>query len=154
MNYHNPDAGKGFGIAGLVLGILGLLLFCVPFVGFFFGIIGLVLSVVGLIQANKEKAQKGLIIGALVVTIIATLIGTAYGAILFKAGNADFWEELFDGFNNNNYYNDDNNFYDVQDELDKMDEDFDSLNIDSAEVDELDKSMSEEENGPGPAPNE
>ena len=154
MNYHNPDAGKGFGIAGLVLGIIGLLLFCVPFVGFFFGIIGLILSVVGLIQANKAQAQKGLIIGALVVAIIATLIGTAYGALIFKAGDSDLWEEIFDGFNNNNYYNDDSNFYDVQDELDKIDEDFDSLNIDSAEIDDLDKSMSEEENGPGPAPDE
>ena len=149
MNYNNPDAGKGFGIAGLVVGIIGLLLFCIPFVGFFFGFLGLIFSIVGLVQANKHNAQKGLIIGALVVSIIATLIGTTYFAIIYKAKDNQFWEELFD---NGNYYNDDNNFYDIQDELDKQDSDFDSLNVDSTDIDDLDKTMQDKENGPGPAP--
>ena len=152
MNYHNPDAGKGFGIAGLVVGIIGLLLFCIPFVGFFFGFLGLIFSIVGLVQANKAQAQKGLIIGALVVSIIATLIGTGYFAIIYQAKDNQFFEEFFDSFDNSDYYNDDNNFYDIQDELDKQDADFDSLNIDSTDVDDLDKTMTDKENGPGPAP--
>ena len=151
MNYNNPDAGKGFGITGLILGILGIILFCIPFVGLAFGVIGLILSIVGLAQANKERAQKSLIIGALVVSIIASMIGGAYATLLFKAGDKNFWQNMFDEFGSSDY-DDDSYFYDVQEELDKLDKDFDSLNLDSVDIENLDKSMSDKENGPGSAP--
>lgn len=71
-------AGKGLGIAGLVLGILGLVLCWIPIIGvlgLILAVVGLILSVVGMIQANKNNGAKGVIIAALVLSVIATGIG-------------------------------------------------------------------------------
>lgn len=73
----NPKAGKGLGIAGLVLGILAAILSFVPCLGMyaiFPGIIGLVLSVISIVQANKAGAAKGMAIAGLVCSLIGSSI--------------------------------------------------------------------------------
>ncbi|MBS1651329.1 MAG: hypothetical protein JSU07_04885 [Bacteroidetes bacterium] len=65
--------GKGLGIAGLVVGILSLVLSFVPCLGMWAvvpALIGLILSVI----AMKKPAAKGLAIGGLICSVIAILI--------------------------------------------------------------------------------
>lgn len=143
MEYNNPEAGKSLGIAALVIGIIGFLISCFPGVGLLLGIIGLGLSIAGLIQANKHRAKKGLLIAALVISIIVSLIGFAWLSFIYKS--SDGFEDIFDEINNEN-------FYDINDALDKMDNDFDSLSLDTEEINNLEKSDSEPNNGVGPAP--
>lgn len=72
-------AGKGLGIAGLVLGILGLVLCWIPIIGVLglvLAVVGMILSIVGMIQANKNNGSKGVIIAALVLSVVATGIGS------------------------------------------------------------------------------
>jgi hypothetical protein len=91
----NSKAGKGLGIAGLVLGILAAVLSFVPCLGmyaFFPGIIGLVLSIISFVQANKAGAAKGMAIAGIVCSILGCAIaGWQYSKI--SAG----LEELKDG---------------------------------------------------------
>ena len=71
------NAGKGLGIAGLVLGILAAIVSFIPCLGTWAivpGIIAIVLSAVSLSQANKAGASKGLAIAGLVCGIVGTAI--------------------------------------------------------------------------------
>ena len=71
------NAGQGFGIAGLVLGIIALIISFIPCLGMWAiipGIIAIVLSAIGFSQANKANAKKGLVIAALVISIVGTAI--------------------------------------------------------------------------------
>ncbi len=143
MEYNNPDAGKGLGIAALVVGIIGFLISCLPVVGLFLGLLGLGLSISGLVQANKHSAKKGLLISALVISIIVSLIGLAWTGFIIN--KSDGVNDLFDEINNET-------FYDINDELNNIDENFDSLSLDPEEINNLEKSNSEPDNGVGPAP--
>lgn len=140
MQYHNPNEGRSYGIGGLVLGIIGILTACVS-VGLLFGLIGLILSIIGLIKANKANARKQLIIAALVVSIIATLFGSI--ALGYYIKNSDSM------FNTNN-----NNIFDQNERFDRINENFDSLELDEEDFNNLDKSMEDQKNGPGSAPEE
>ncbi len=85
VNNARTNAGQGFGIAGLVVGLLALILAFIPCVGVVAigpGAIAIVLSVVGLIQANQGNGAKGLIIAALVVSILATSIAAIWGIVI------------------------------------------------------------------------
>lgn len=78
-------AGEAFGIAALILGILALIVAFIPCIGLIAlvpGIIAVVLSIVALVQANQGNGAKGLIIAALVVSILATCIAAIWGIIL------------------------------------------------------------------------
>jgi hypothetical protein len=71
----NSKAGRGLGIAGLVLGILAAILSFVPCLGMyaiFPGIIGLILSIISIVQANKAGAAKGMAIAGLVCSIVGS----------------------------------------------------------------------------------
>ncbi len=79
-------SANGFAIAGLVLGIVGLLggnyAFLIP------GLVGVILSIVGMVK-SKQYAAPGLALAALIVSIITFLIWliifiAAFG-ILFAA---------------------------------------------------------------------
>ena len=70
-------AGKGLGIAGLVLGILAAVISFIPCLGTFAlipGVIGLVLSIISLIQANKAGSSKGMAVAGLVCSIVGCAI--------------------------------------------------------------------------------
>ncbi len=78
MEEQKTTAGQGLGVAGLVVGILAAILALIPCIGWIAiipGVIALALSLVAFSQANKGNGSKGVIIGALVVSIIAISIG-------------------------------------------------------------------------------
>lgn len=73
----NSKAGKGLGIAGLVLGILAAIISFIPCLGmyaFIPGFIGLILSLISFVQANKAGATKGLAIAGIVCSVIGCSI--------------------------------------------------------------------------------
>lgn len=67
---------NGPGIAGMVLGIIGVLSFWFPFIGLPVSIVGLVLSSVGM----KRVTGKGFAVAGLVLTIIAVVLSTCIAA--------------------------------------------------------------------------
>lgn len=92
----NSKAGKGLGIAGLVLGILAAVVSFVPCLGMyamFPGIIGLVLSIISIVQANKAGAAKGMAIAGLVCSLVGIAIaGWQYSKL--KAVGEELKESL------------------------------------------------------------
>lgn len=71
------NAGQGLGIAGLVLGIIALIISFIPCLGMWAlipGIIAIVFSAIGYSQANKANAPKGILIAALILSIMGTSI--------------------------------------------------------------------------------
>ncbi len=79
------NAGQGLGIAGFVLGVIALIISWIPCLGMYAlipGIIAIILSAIGFSQANKAGASKGLIIAALIVSILGSAIaGYQYYAL-------------------------------------------------------------------------
>ncbi len=87
MTEQKTNAGQGMGIAGLVLGILAIPLGIIPctFVAaLIFGVVGIILSSIGLSQATRNNAAKGLIIAALVCSILGTSFALFWGLALGK----------------------------------------------------------------------
>ena len=73
--------------AGFVLGLVGIVAWFIPFVGFPVTIVGLVLSVRG---RSKSPEKKGLANAGLVLNIIflvATIVNSAIGAYMGATGN-------------------------------------------------------------------
>lgn len=70
-NTQNTQPSKGLSIASMVLGIIALVLFCIPYVCIPCGLIGLILG--GVALATK-KAGKGMAIAGLVCSIIGIAI--------------------------------------------------------------------------------
>lgn len=87
MEEKKSNAGLGLGIAGLVLGIIALIISFIPCLGVYAvipGAIAIVLSIIGFSQAKKANASKGLIIAALVISILGTTIAIVWGLVLGK----------------------------------------------------------------------
>lgn len=63
---------NGMGIAGLVLGISGIVLFWIPYFGAFLAILGLLFSIIGLAKKNVNKSTA--IVG-LILSIVASFLG-------------------------------------------------------------------------------
>jgi hypothetical protein len=73
---------NGLAIAGMVLGIVGLVLAFIPCVGWILGIIlgivGAALSGIGLASANKSGSGKGMAISGLILSILAIVVAISY----------------------------------------------------------------------------
>lgn len=80
---------NGMGIAGLVLGIVGMFFFWIPYFGAFLSILGLLFSIIGL---AKKNVSKGTAIVGLILSIIAAFLGLVMilgiGTYLDKAREA------------------------------------------------------------------
>jgi len=108
MSEEKTNAGQGLGIAGFVLGLIALIISFIPCLGMYAlvpGIPAIVLSAIGLSQANKGNGAKGLIIAAIVISIIGTIIAGVWGVIAITATSAtesyvDALENFDDEFKN------------------------------------------------------
>lgn len=134
------NASQSLGVAGLVLGIIALIISFVPCFGWYAivpGIIAVVLSVIAYSQVKRTEAAKGMIIAALVISIVATTIAVLQ--ITFFAGvvkNAkdniekiDDWSEEF-----KDHVNDEESVEKLEKALDKLEEKMDSAHIKAQKV--------------------
>jgi hypothetical protein len=97
MEEQKSTAGKGLGIAGLIIGIIALLISFIPLFGIiavYVGGLALILSIIGLILAVQKKASKGLIIAALIISALS--VGIAYWQYSRIAGALDDVQEQLD----------------------------------------------------------
>ena len=81
------NAGQGFGITALVLGIIALLTAPIPCIGILAlipGIHGIIFAIVALVQASQGHGAKGLIITALVISILGTSISTVWVLVISR----------------------------------------------------------------------
>ena len=79
------NAGQGFGIAALILGIITLLTAIIPCVGILAlvpGILGIIFAVIALMQASQHNGAKALIIVALVLASLGTAISATWAMVL------------------------------------------------------------------------
>src|SRR4051812_5011377 len=80
--------GRGLAIAGLVLGIISVMLAFIPCVGAMAvipGVIGTILAAISLVKVQKAKAPNGIAISGLVCSILASCIALVQLWFLQKA---------------------------------------------------------------------
>lgn len=86
--YQNPQQPapeqKGFSIASLVLGLVGLLAWCFPLLGYPITIVGLILGTLGIKKGGKGMAIAGIILCT--ITLLLTIANSALGAYLGATG--------------------------------------------------------------------
>ena len=81
-------AGSGLGIAGMILGIVGLVcafIPCMEFWAILLCIVGIILSAISLSKAKKVNAPKGTAKAGLVTSIIGSVIAVVKYVILITA---------------------------------------------------------------------
>jgi len=73
------NAGKGLGIAAFVIAVVGIVISFIPCLEMYGLVpcgIALILAIIAFVQAKKANSSKGLIIAALVISIIGTTIAS------------------------------------------------------------------------------
>ncbi|HEX7658394.1 MAG TPA: DUF4190 domain-containing protein [Pseudonocardiaceae bacterium] len=85
---------NGFGTAGFIVGLIGLVLAFIPVIGVVawpLVIIGLVLSAIGLIRSARVHSRRGLSIAGVIVSVIGLIIcivwATAFGSAVQQVQN-------------------------------------------------------------------
>ena len=149
MEEQKTSAGQGLGVAGLVIGILAVILALIPCIGWIAiipGVIALALTLVAFSQANKGNGSKGVIIGALVVSIIAISIGLVqiifFATVATEGGNiknkiekiAKEFEDEFEGEYGKDF---EEALEDVEKSIDEIGEDMEETMEKLEEDDEL-----------------
>ncbi|MCD6304501.1 MAG: hypothetical protein J7M21_06020 [Planctomycetes bacterium] len=76
----NP--GKGLSIAGLVLGIVAVALFCVWYLAIPCAIVGLILSIIARNKSKAANAPTGMATAGLILCIIALVLDVVLGIVL------------------------------------------------------------------------
>ena len=103
-----PDKAHGLGIAGMVLGIVGLVFAFIPclnFVGIILGVVGVILAAVGRSKSPKDK--QGMATAGVVCSILAIVIGVIWWYRLANAAKEgigsfnDFANQLQQEMQNN-----------------------------------------------------
>ena len=159
-NSKNPSAGLGLGIAGLVLGIISIpfgIMGCTFLLALVLGILGITLSAIGYSQAKQANASTGLIVAALIISIL----GTSFALIRLTHSASrsmdmfDKWKIKLEEFeDNSDEYNNsfNNNFeegfkeeYNINidtDDFEKLENDLDKLERGLNDMgDEIEKSL-------------
>ncbi len=85
INDTTTNAGQGFGIAALVLGIVALITAPIPCIGLLAlipGVLGIIFAIIALVQARQENGAKALIIVALVLSSLGTAVSTIWVMVI------------------------------------------------------------------------
>jgi len=80
---HTVDK-KGQAITSLVLGLVGIIAWFLPLLGFPVSIIGLIMGVIGQKSTKKNMATVGLVLS--IICLVATIINASIGAYLGCTG--------------------------------------------------------------------
>lgn len=76
---NEPKDKKGLSIAALVLGIIALILFCIPYISIVCGILALIFGILGLKSSKRGMSIAGIVTGVLgVVLCIVLYVGIAF----------------------------------------------------------------------------
>ena len=79
--YSQPvEEKKGLSLTSMILGIVGLLAWCIPLFGFPVCLTGLILGIVGIKKGGKGMAIAGIIMCA--ITLLLTIINSVLGAMI------------------------------------------------------------------------
>ena len=88
VNIQSDKANNGFGIASLVMGVLLVFMFWIPFLGGLLALIGIVLGIVGITAASKGGSGKGMAIAGLALCVLFGIAAAACGAIAMASLSA------------------------------------------------------------------
>jgi hypothetical protein len=70
-----PQEGNGMAVAGLVLGIIALVLCWVPFINWLMSLLGIIFGALGIGKANRVGRGKGMAIAGLICAILGAVLG-------------------------------------------------------------------------------
>ncbi|HEX3007758.1 MAG TPA: hypothetical protein VHO90_09105 [Bacteroidales bacterium] len=151
MEENKTNAGQGLGIAGLVLGIIAILICFIPCIGILAivpGLVGVTLSAIAFNQASKGNGTKGIIIAALVVSILGSSIALLQGLGLSYLRNRPdkIWNNVEDKVQNEIEENIDENIDEAGKEMEKVLEKLENVDNDSIHIDvKIGKKLTDEE---------
>ncbi len=80
--------GKGFGIAGMVLGIISLVFFCLWYIALPCAVVGIILSAVGLNKAKAAGAKNSMAVAGIVCSAIAIGIAIIFLIIVMVTASS------------------------------------------------------------------
>ncbi|WP_179300877.1 DUF2510 domain-containing protein [Rhodococcus sp. ACPA4] len=119
----NPEK-NGFGLASLILGIVGLLFCLMPitgFIGFILGVIGLTLGFAGISRCRKNKAtNKKTAISGTIVSALSAIFGIV-GIVMFFTAVDQLGDDLDEIGTNLQDYSDCMDQADTLDEMNQCD---------------------------------
>jgi hypothetical protein len=82
--------GNGLAVAGLVIGIIAVVLCFVPFLNWVLGILGIIFGGVGLSKANRIGGKnKGMAIAGLILGVVGLVLGTVIFVMALSAAKHD-----------------------------------------------------------------
>lgn len=81
-------------VAALILGILSIVLFCIPFVGVACGVAALVLGILGM---KKDPQKKGMCIAGIVLGSVGIVIYVLLLILGMALQNSTAWQEFLQG---------------------------------------------------------
>ena len=84
MTPQAPQEKKGLSITSMILGICGLLAWCIPCCGFPVIITGLIMGIIGIKKGGKGMAIAGIILNS--ISLLLTIANAALGAYLGATG--------------------------------------------------------------------
>jgi len=79
--------GNGMAVAGLVLGILAVVLCFIPFLNWILALLGIIFGAVGNGKANRGAKGKGLAMAGLILGIIGAILGTTIVVWAWREAN-------------------------------------------------------------------
>ena len=82
-----PATGNGLAITALVLGIVGLVLCWVPFLGVLLGVLAVIFGIIGARRARVSGARRGQARAGWIMGIVTILLGVVLTAVIINATN-------------------------------------------------------------------
>jgi hypothetical protein len=79
--------GNGMAVAGMVLGIIALVLCWIPFLNWLLALLGIIFGALGIGRGNKVGKGKGMAIAGLVCGIVGALLGVAIVILAVKTAS-------------------------------------------------------------------
>lgn len=77
------DKKATFGMVGFILGLVSIIAWFIPFIGYPVTILGIIFSGLGLNSNNRGKATAGLTLS--IIFLVVTIINSALGVILYSS---------------------------------------------------------------------
>ncbi|HKM35435.1 MAG TPA: hypothetical protein VJY54_11915 [Lachnospiraceae bacterium] len=91
----NPNKASGLSIAGLIVGIVSICLFCLNWIASLIGLVGLILAIIGQVKSKSKLGVAAIIVSAVgIVTGIVTLV-IVLAALGSYAGGVTDWMQYY-----------------------------------------------------------